>query len=90
MNNPTYISKDDLRKFYWDSSELINPEDLGWWLECKTGNKYTVIEREFIIQTLNTFDEISNNTAATIQAFKKQWLKKLHTLRRAGGYKIEG
>lgn len=63
MNNPTYISKGDLLKFLVNSNELITPEDFGWWLEWKTGNKYTIIEREFIIQTLTILDTISANRA---------------------------
>lgn len=62
-------------------------DDIGWFLECKTAGRFTVVERDFVIQTLQTFDSLNFATNNTVTDFKNSWLNRLDTLRRPNSYK---
>ena len=49
--------------------------DLGWWLETKTANNFTVVELEFIRKAFVTL----KNIAKSVALFEKEWLAKVRS-----------
>ena len=81
-SNDTNILKDDLMKLLFSMNKTISPRDFGWWLETKTGDKYTIFELDFIIETMSTLEHITT----TIQNFQSRWTIRLNALNHKGDY----
>lgn len=77
-----YIPKEELLSFTMSQIGNLAVNDVGWWLETKTDNKFTVVECEFILQAFGTLDALNTSTSETVQFFKKEWLTRLDMLHR--------
>ena len=82
MNEKDEISKDELFKLLFNTSESLSISNLGWWLECKTGDKYTAVERQFIIEAFEAIESCRDKIEIVEKEFKKKWSTSLSTLRR--------
>lgn len=81
-SNDTNILKDDLMKLLFSMDETISLRDFGWWLKTKTGDKYTIFELDFIIETMSTLEHITT----TIQNFQNKWTIKTKCFKSQGDY----
>ncbi len=70
-----YVTRDDVLKLLMNHIGDYSTADLGWWLETKTANNFTVIELEFITQAFATLRSITSSVAL----FEKEWTTKVGT-----------
>lgn len=74
-NKNTYVARDDVMKLLNNHIGDYSVHDLGWWLETKTANNFTVVELEFITQSFTTL----KNIAGSIALFEKEWRTKVRS-----------
>jgi len=82
MTKKDEISRDKLGELLFNTIGSISIADIGWWLECKTNDKHTAVERQFIIEAFNALENCKSTIEKINNEFQKNWLTSLDTLQR--------
>lgn len=65
MSNDKICTESELRNFAWNSEPTAF--NFARWLESKTNDKYTIVEKQFIRELLLALDDHSG------ESLKKKW-----------------
>ena len=71
MTNDKICTDSDLKEFAWRSEQT--PFNFARWIESKTNDKYTIVEKEFIRDALQALESISDFSDGLNESLKKQW-----------------
>jgi hypothetical protein len=77
-SNHHTLRRNDLLDLFFHSISDIDVNDLGWWLETKTEEQFTVIQTEIIKDLV----KLLNTQEAQLKLFKEVLFKNLDYLKR--------
>lgn len=70
MTNNKICTESELKNFAWNTKPTVF--NLARWLESKTNDKYTIVEKQLIRDMLLAFDE-GGVSANNVESLKKKW-----------------